>query len=62
MLGNVLVEHLLIELFWIFLCNFIVQSSSMWFNDVALAWGRAVSQRVVLSVNVALEDLLVLCG
>jgi len=42
MLGNVLVEYLLIELLRVFLCDCVVQSSSMRFNDIALARGGAV--------------------
>lgn len=60
MLSNVLVEYLLIELFRIFLSNCVIQSSSMRFNDVALARGGAVGQRVVLPFYIALKDFFML--
>jgi hypothetical protein len=60
MLGDILVEHLVIELSRIFLSQFIVDFSSMGFNNITLARGWTVSQRVITPLDIVFHDFLVL--
>lgn len=55
MLHNFLVENLIVEFVWIFLMKIVVNLTSLWFNDITFAWGSAVSQRVVSSLNLILH-------
>jgi hypothetical protein len=61
-LGDVLVEHLVVELPGVALSQLVVYLATVGLNDVALAWRGTVSQRVVASLDVVLHHLLVLEG
>ena len=60
MLGDVLVDDVVVELGGVLLVEVILDLSSMRLNHVALSRRRAVGQRVVLPLDVVLHDLLVL--
>lgn len=60
MLSDVLIQDLIIKLKWVFLSQFIVQFSTVWFNNITFAWGWAVSKWIFTSLDVASHDLLVI--
>lgn len=61
MLGDLLVEHMIVELLKVLLCKLVVQLATMWLDDVAAAGRRTICQGVLLfECYFVLEDLLVL--
>jgi hypothetical protein len=59
-LGNVLIEHLLVEFNRVLLGKFVVELTTMWFDNVTLAGGRAICECVVLPfLEVVLVEYLV---
>ena len=63
MLGDVLVEHLVVELPGVAFSQLVVYLTTVGLNDVALARRGTVSQRVVASLDIVFHYLLMLkCG
>ncbi len=59
-LCNVLVEHLFVEFNRVLLGKFVIELTTMGFDNVTLAWGRAVSESVILlGLEVVLVEYLV---